>query len=134
MRGRVATPWVWAGVGLALTSGVLVALVSRSRAPVAPPAGLRYVTGRPAPLVPGTTYYARAALGLPLSLFVTADAVQNKLAGMGFSSIIATTDAAALPASWPLSERVGSLFVEATYSGPSTTMAVPSQVLAIWTM
>jgi len=124
---------VWWALG-AVTAGALVAVVKGAASQPAPPSGLTYITARPAPLVPGTTYYARADVGFPLSLFVTADAVQNKLASMGFSNIIATTDASALPASWPASERAGNLFVEATYSGPATTMAVPSQVLAAWTM
>jgi hypothetical protein len=122
------------GGGAALVVGGVVVAVRRTPLGASPPAGLRYVTARPAYLTPGTTYYARASLQFPMSIFVSAEAVQTRLASMGFSNIVATTDSAALPAWWPLSERAGNLFVEATYTGAAgVPLTVPSQVAAIWT-
>jgi hypothetical protein len=101
----------------------------------APTAGLMYISARPAPLVPGTTYFGRASVSWPLSIVVTKSAVQSKLASEGFTNIQVWTDASDLPASWPEGERVGDLFVQATYpiGAAPTTMVVPSQVTSIWT-
>ncbi len=97
-----------------------------------PTPGLKYVTARPAPLVPGTTYYGRAKIGWPLSALVTNNAVRSNLTGKGFTNVMVYSDASDLPESWPAGERTGNLFVEATYSGSATTMVVPKQVLSIW--
>lgn len=106
-----------------------------SGVPATPTPGLTYVTDRPAPLVPGTTYYGRADVAWPLSVVVTKSAVQSKLEGEGFTNITVWTDSADLPANWPAGERVGDIFVQATYptTASVTSMAVPSQVQSIWT-
>ena len=92
-----------------------------------------HVDERPIELTPGTTYHARASISWPLSMLVTHDAVVSKLTDVGFTNIQVFFDAAKLPEEWPVSERGGDLFVEATYSGPAKTMAVPSQLLSVWT-
>ena len=99
-----------------------------------PTVGLQYVLARPAPLVPGTTYFGRASISWPLSMLVTASAVTSKLKSEGFTGIQVWTSASDLPASWPAGERDGDIFVEATYpaTAVATTMAVPSQVTSIW--
>lgn len=104
-------------------------------APSTPTPGLTYVTGRPAPLIPGTTYYGRAQIGWPTSMLVTSSAVQSKLASEGFTDITVWTSASDLPSTWPAGETTGNLFVQATYpaTATATTMAVPSQVIDIWT-
>jgi hypothetical protein len=103
--------------------------------PYVPTPGLNYVAARPAPLVPGTTYFGRASISWPLSMLVTASTVKSKLTSEGFTNITVWTDASDLPASWPAGERVGDIFVQATYptGATATTMAVPSQVTSIWT-
>lgn len=92
-----------------------------------------HLDNRPIELQPGTTYRARASIAWPLSMLVTHDAVTSKLTDLGFTDIIVVFDAKALPDSWPVSERGGDLFVTATYNGPAKPMAVPSQLLSVWT-
>lgn len=127
--GRIAL----LGVAGAFLAYVISCPEEDDAAPSAPTPGLKYVTARPAPLVPGTTYFGRAKLGWAASLVVTNNAVRSNLQGKGFTNVMVYSDSSDLPASWPEGERTGNLFVEATYSGSSTTMAVPSQVLSIWT-
>lgn len=92
-----------------------------------------HVDDRPIELEPGTTYLARASISWPLSMLVTHDAVVSKLTDLGFTNITVVFDAKELPESWPVSERGGDLFVMATYNGPAKAMAVPSQLLSVWT-
>lgn len=115
-------------------SSYLAYLIFRSdlEADYVPTVGLKYVSQRPAPLAPGTTYFGRASVGWPLSWVVTEAAVRKDLTGKGFTGVQVWTDANDLPASWPEGERIGNVFVEATYAGTAPTLAVPAQVTSIW--
>jgi hypothetical protein len=99
------------------------------------PPTVNLITARPVPVTPGTVYYGVASVSWPLSALVSASKIVSKLQSMGFSDITVATSSSQLPVSWPANARTGDYFVTATYAGSApTTIAVPGQVSAVWTM
>lgn len=94
---------------------------------------IAHVDARPVALEPGARYFGRASISWPLSMLVTSARVIDKLKAEGFENILVIEDAKELPPDWPSAERGGDLFVAATYRGAARTMAVPSQIVSVWT-
>jgi len=126
---------IYRGTGGTITSGPGVTLLHAVRCPPLPPAPEEpaHIDARPVPVAPGATYAGRASLSWPATMFVTKERVRDKLLELGFRDVEVYLEAAELPANWPATERGGDLFARATFTRGEGTIAVPSQVVSVWT-
>jgi hypothetical protein len=130
--------WSWPVAVVGASAAYLTYAVTRKPPPLQPSSTisgttLTLISDRPVPVITGTTYYGRGDVGWPVSMLVSASAITSKLQSMGFSNVAAYTSTSDLPADWPSDQRTGNVFASATYTGAPTTIALPSQVAAVWT-
>jgi len=132
-RSGDGTLWDVPGVIMLGSSPIDPTTIPSVSDPSDPSIGPTFIEARPVPVSPGVVYFGRASIPWPASMVVSKSMVASKLAEKGFANVTVYDDASQLPAAWPVTERGGDIFASGVWTGPATSLDLPSQVLSVWT-